>query len=116
MAQRVRIELTDDLLGDGTPADETVTFSLDGVSYEIDLTADNAAKLRDGLATWVASARRVAGRKQAGRPAASAGRRTRSGAGSANDIREWARAQGMEVSNRGRVRDEVRAAYEAAHS
>ncbi len=116
MAQRVRIELTDDLLGDGTSADETVTFSLDGVSYEIDLTADNAAKLRDGLAIWVASARRVAGRKQAGRPAASAGRRTRSGAGSANDIREWARAQGMEVSDRGRVRDEVRAAYEAAHS
>ena len=115
MAQRVRIELTDDLLGDGTPADETVTFSLDGVSYEIDLTADNAAKLRDGLASWVAAGRRVAGRKQTTKLTGGT-RRARSGAGSANDIREWARAQGMEVSDRGRVRDEVRAAYEAAHN
>ena len=115
MAQRVRIELTDDLLNDGTPAQETVTFALDGVTYEIDLTSENAGKLRDSLATWVAAGRRVAGRKQAARPVAN-GRRSRSGQGSANDIREWARAQGMEVSDRGRVRDEVRAAYEAAHS
>ena len=116
MAQRVRIELTDDLLNDGTPADETVTFALDGVTYEIDLTAANAGKLRDGLAPWVASGRRIAGRKQVGRAAGGGGRRSRSGAGSANEIREWARAQGMEVSERGRVRDEVRAAYEAAHN
>lgn len=115
MAQRVRIELTDDLLDDDTPADETVTFALDGVTYEVDLTTENAGKLRDGLAPWIAAGRRVAGRKQAGRTPAT-GRRSRSGAGSANDIREWARSQGMEVSDRGRVRDEVRAAYEAAHN
>lgn len=115
MAQRVRIELTDDLLDDGTTAEETVTFALDGVSYEIDLTSGNAGKLRDELAPWVAVARRVAGqRRPAGRPTAA--RRSRSGSGSANDIRVWARAQGMEVSDRGRVRDEVRAAYEAAHA
>lgn len=115
MAQRVRIELTDDLLNDGTTADETVTFSLDGVTYEIDLTSANAAKLRDELAPWVAAARRLpGGRRPAARTAAP--RRNRSGAGSANEIRVWARAQGMEVSDRGRVRDEVRAAYEAAHA
>ena len=115
MAQRVRIELTDDLLADETPADETVTFALDGVTYEIDLTADNAGKLRDELAPWIASARRPSGqRRQAARPGVS--RRSRGGTGSANDIRVWARAQGMEVSDRGRVRDEVRTAYEAAHA
>lgn len=115
MAQRVRIELTDDVLNDGTTADETVTFALDGVTYEIDLTSANAGKLREDLATWVASARRVAGqRKAAGRPAST--RRARGGAGSANDIRVWARANGYEVSDRGRVRDDVRAAYEAANA
>ena len=114
MAQRVRIELTDDLLNDGTTADETVTFSLDGVSYEVDLSTANAAKLREDFAAWVGVARRVSGqRRQAGRPAAKRG--TRSGASSANEIRAWARENGFEVSDRGRVRDEVRAAYEAAH-
>lgn len=115
MAQRVRIELTDDLLGDDTPAAETVTFGLDGVNYEIDLTTENASRLRDELAPWIAAGRRLAGqRRQAGRSASA--RRSRGGAGSANDIRVWARAQGMEVSDRGRVRDDVRAAYEAAHA
>lgn len=114
MAQRVRIELTDDLLSDGTTADETLTFALDGVTYEVDLTSANAAKLRDGLAPWVAAARRVSGVRRAARGAAP--KRARSGAGSANDIRVWARANGYEVSDRGRVRDEVRAAYEAAHA
>ncbi len=116
MAQRVRIELTDDLLNDGTAADETVTFALDGATYEIDLTSANAAKLRDQLGVWVGVARRVSGGKRAAAPRAASGRRSRSAAGSANDIRVWARAQGMEVSDRGRVRDEVRAAYEAAHA
>lgn len=112
MAQRVRIELTDDL--DQSPADETVTFALDGVTYEIDLTTANAAKLREALAPYVGVGRRTGGRKTSGQ--ASRGRRRRSGGSSANAVREWARAQGMEISERGRVRDEVKAAYEAAHS
>lgn len=115
MAQRVRIELTDDLLNDGTTADETVTFALDGVTYEVDLTSANASKLRDGLAQWVAAGRRVSGvRRPAARGASP--KRARSGAGSANEIRIWARANGYEVSDRGRVRDDVRAAYEAANA
>lgn len=109
MAQRVRIELTDDI--DGSAAEETVQFAVDGVTYEIDLTAQNAGKLRDALAPYIGVARRVGGRKQSGRRSAG-----RSAGSSTTQIREWARAQGMEVSDRGRVRDEVKAAYEAAHN
>lgn len=114
MAQRVRIELTDDLLGDGTPADETVTFALDGVTYELDLSADNAAKLRDQLGPWTGVARRISGRKATG--GAKRGRAASGSGTPANEIRQWARSQGMEVSERGRVSDEVKAAYEAAHN
>ena len=109
--RHTRIELTDDLLNDGTPADETLLFTVDGITYEVDLSADNAAKLRDQMAPWIAAARKVAGRKQVGKP----GKATGSSA-SANEIRAWARSKGMEVSERGRVRDDVKAAYEAAHN
>lgn len=109
MAQKVQVILVDDL--DGGSADETVTFSLDGVSYEIDLSKDNAAALRDSLASWVGHARKVG--RSAARPAR---RSSRSGGGSdANAIREWARANGIAVSERGRISAETRAAYEAAH-
>ena len=62
MAQRVQIVLEDDV--DGGVASETVTFGLDGVTYEIDLNDDNAGKLRDSLAAWVGNARRSAGRRE----------------------------------------------------
>lgn len=115
MAQRVHISLTDDLLGDDTPADETLSFGLDGATYEIDLSSANAAKLRDALAPYVANGRKTSG----GRRVAAGGRRSARTSGastSANEIRAWAREQGMEVSDRGRVRDDVKAAYEAAHN
>ena len=104
MAQRVHIVLEDDI--DGSEAAETVSFSLDGVSYEIDLSQANAGKLRDDLARWVGHARRVGGRKAAGK---------KPKGGAANDIRAWALAQGMQVSARGRVPAEVREAYEKAN-
>ena len=109
MAQRVQILLEDDL--DGGKADETVTFGLDGVTYEVDLSSSNAKKLRDALAPYVGAGRKVPGR--GGRRAA--GGRGRRGATSASDIRVWAREHGYEVSDRGRVPAEVRAAYEAAN-
>lgn len=106
MAQRVHVVLEDDL--DGSTAEETVTFALDGGTYEIDLSSKNAAKLRDALATYVAVARRSSAR--------SSRRSTkRSGGPSAAEIREWARANGYQVSERGRVSSDVRSAYEAAH-
>lgn len=116
MAQKVQVVLVDDL--DGGEAVETVTFGLDGVSYEIDLSDANAAELRDALSAWVGHARRVGGR------ATTARRRSGSrGAGSARaaagsdtaTIREWARANGFQVSDRGRISAEVREAYERAH-
>ena len=110
MAQRVNIVLEDDL--DGSEADETVTFALDGVSYEIDLNAKNAAALRDSLAQYVGHARRATGRRPAGRPAA-AGRGT--GKRDLADVREWARSNGHQVSDRGRISAEVQAAYDKAH-
>ncbi len=111
MAQKVQITLVDDL--DGGEASETIEFSLDGTSYEIDLSAQNAQKLRDSLASYIAEARRSGNRRRGGRTRSSA--RSSGGAGSASDIREWARSNGFTVSDRGRVSAEIRRAYEAAH-
>lgn len=111
MAQKIQVILVDDI--DGGTADETVSFALDGVSYEIDLSTKNAKKLRDAFAPYVAEARKARG----GRRKASAGgssRRRSAGAGSASEIRAWARENGYEVSERGRVSEEIRSAYEAA--
>jgi len=104
MAQQVNIVLVDDI--DGSPAEETVSFALDGKDYEIDLNAKNAAKLRDALAPFVGHARRGARRR--GRSAAGNGP-------SPADIRAWARDNGFNVPDRGRVSSEVREAYLAAH-
>ena len=112
MAQKVQIILEDDL--DGTEASETVSFALDGTSYEIDLTAENAAEMRDAFARYVGHARKVSSsRRGSGRRTSAAGS---GGSGpSTKDIRDWAREQGMEVSERGRMSSEVREAYDAAH-
>lgn len=106
MAQRSYIVLEDDI--DGSKADETVSFAVDGVSYEIDLNSANAAKLRDALALWTGHARRVGGRR-------SAGRKPSSGGPTPTEMREWATSQGLKVSQRGRVSAEIREAYLAAH-
>ena len=111
MAQRVKIILEDDL--DGSTADETVTFGLDGVTYEIDLSESNADKLRDDLASWIGHARRSGGRRATGvKRAAPGSTRTRSDLGA---IREWARAHGHQVSDRGRISAEVQEAYDKAN-
>ena len=68
MAKKVQVLLVDDV-DKSSPADETVSFSLDGVSYEIDLTSDNAAKLRDDLAVWIGHAERTGGRPPRSRTA-----------------------------------------------
>lgn len=107
MAQRVHIVLEDDI--DGGDATETVMFGLDGVNYEIDLSDKNATKLRDSLAKYVGSARRTTPRGRR-----SAGRRGSSGPSTAQ-IRDWARSNGHDVSDRGRISSDIRAAYEAAN-
>ena len=115
MAKKVTVTLVDDFDGEG-PADETVEFSLDGVSYEIDLSAKNAKKLREELKHWIDAGRRVGGRRR-GRPGPPAGR----GRGSIDReqsaaIRDWARRNGHKVSTRGRIPADVIEAFHAATS
>lgn len=110
MAQKVQVLLVDDV--DGSPATETVTFGLDGVSYEVDLNDENATKLRESLAEWIGHARRSGGRRTAGKSSA---RGTRSSGSDAAKIREWAAANGYTVSERGRISAEIREAYDKAN-
>jgi Lsr2 len=105
MAQKVTVELQDDL--DGGPADETVRFGLDSAEYEIDLSSQNAAAFRTKLAPFIDHARK-AGRGQHRRPGRAAGR------GRSGDIRAWAKDQGIAVSARGRIPASVAEQYHAA--
>jgi hypothetical protein len=115
MAQKVNITLVDDI--DGSDATETLTFGLDGASYEIDLNEKNASALRDALATYVGHARKVSTSRR-GRSTTSSGSSRSSGAAGgapASEVREWARSNGFTVPDRGRIPSEVRSAYDAAH-
>lgn len=111
MAQRTILELVDDL--DGGQADETVTFALDGVEFEIDLSAENAARLRDTFAEYVGHARRTGGRKQR---AGAAPSKNGNGKPDTQAVREWARSQGETVAERGRVPQALVIRFQEAHS
>ncbi len=116
MAQRVNVVLVDDL--DGSDAAETVTFGLDGVDYEIDLNETHAGALREALALYVGHGRRTGGRRRRGQVASGTGAVTKAasaGGASAAEIRAWARENGWDVPERGRVSAEVRSAYDAAN-
>ena len=106
MAQKVTVELEDDL--DGGPAGETVRFGVDGSEYEIDLSKRNAAAFRRKLAPFLEHARK-AGRGHRRRPGRAVASRDRSGG-----IRAWAKGQGIAVSERGRIPASVVEHYEAA--
>ena len=108
MVQKKQIVLIDDV--DGSDADETVTFALDGVTYEIDLTTKRAKQLRDGLGKWVEHAR-----KTTSRPVRGGSRSARTDREQLAKIRDWARANGHEVSDRGRIAASIMEAYQAAH-
>ena len=112
MAQKVQVILVDDI--DGGTATETVSFGLDGASYEIDLSAKNAAKLRDTFASYVGSARKVAGGGR--RSSRRSGRRGAGGGNRTAEIRAWAKSKNMKVSERGRLPADVVEKYDAAHS
>jgi hypothetical protein len=106
MAQKVQVLLVDDL--DGGEAAETVSFALDGSSYEIDLSRKNAEEMRDSLAKYVGAARK-AGRTSTTSSSRSSGGGRRGGSSTAMDrdqaaaIRSWAKKQGLKVSDRGRI-------------
>ncbi|KQO81976.1 MULTISPECIES: Lsr2 family protein [unclassified Frigoribacterium] len=116
MAQKTFIQLVDDI--DGTPIADgegrTVTFAIDGASYEIDLTDAHVAELVYALEPFTSGGRRTGRRTSA--PAARAGSpRPKSDPAELQRIREWARENGHDVSDRGRVSGAIREAYDAAH-
>ena len=106
MAQRVTVEMTDDI--DSTEAAETIAFRVDGSAYEIDLSKKNAAKMRRAFGRYIEHARRTPGGRRSAR---SPRDRHRSSA-----VREWAKQQGIEVSERGRIPASVVSRYEGAHA
>jgi hypothetical protein len=112
MAQQTSVTMVDDL--DGGKAAETVTFSLDGASYEIDLSKKNAAALRKAVAEFIENGRRI----KRGTPLAKGTQKRsapRTGPSPAA-VREWATSQGIAVSPRGRISAEVVAQYQAAQA
>ncbi|MDI5975508.1 histone-like nucleoid-structuring protein Lsr2 [Amycolatopsis magusensis] len=112
MAQKVLVEMIDDI--DGEIATQTVPFGLDGVSYEIDLSDDNAANLRDELARFIAAGRRTGGRKVRLATGESASSSSGADRERARQVREWARENGYQVSERGRISAEITEAFEEA--
>jgi Lsr2 len=106
MAKQIQVVITDDI--DGGEAHETIAFGLDGSSLEIDLNKLNAAQFRKTVAPYIEHGRRVPhGRGRTARPARDRGR--------SSDVRDWAKEQGLKVSERGRIPASVVAKYEAAH-
>ena len=104
LARKTTIQLIDDI--DGTEADATVSFALDGVQYEVDLTDTHATELHNTITEWAEKGRRVAGR-----------RTTRTKATTTDEtrlIRAWAKDNGYTISDRGRVPASIQTAYQEA--
>lgn len=121
MAKKVHVEVLDDI--DGSEASETVVFSLDGVSYEIDLSEENAEALRAEFERYLKAGLRVGGRRDRtalGNGAGAGARSSRADRGNSREynqaVREWAVANGHDVAERGRLCGELIAAYETAQS
>lgn len=120
MAQKVQVMLVCDLHEEEVEGVETVAFSVDGGSYEIDVCEEHAEELREAFAPFVGAARRagrapVAPAQRRARGAKAGGSSAGAGRERVQEIREWARANGHTVSERGRLPGAVVAAYEAAH-
>jgi hypothetical protein len=109
VAQKIQTLFIDDI--DGTEAEGTVRFGLDGAEYEIDLSAEHAKALRDALARYVSAARRASG--AARRPARN-GRRAPAAGLNTTEVREWAKAQGIDVKDRGWVPAELVVKFKTA--
>ena len=110
MAKQTTVRFVDDL--DGSEASGTFDFSLEGRQYQVDLSDKNAAKLRDALAQYVGAGRSVGGARRGGRKSASSA--TNLGP-SAREVRDWARSNGFDVPDRGRIPADVRTAFDAAN-
>jgi hypothetical protein len=109
VAQKVQTLFVDDI--DGSAADGMVRFGLDGTDYEIDLNSEHAQALRDALAGYISAGRRAGG---SARRQARTGRKAPANGVNTPEIREWAKAQGIEVKDRGRVPAELVVKFKAA--
>jgi len=111
VAQKVETVFTDDL--DGSNADTTIRFALDGVEYEIDLNAAHASELRTAAKQYIEGARKISA--SARRPARGSARRApASGGPNSSEVRDWAKDQGYEVKERGRIPAELVIKFQAA--
>jgi hypothetical protein len=120
MARKTVVELFDDI--DGTPAEETVVFSLDGTEYQIDLSGSHIAELRAAFAPYLGQARKAGTAKPgpAGTvkaavadPADRATARTATDRERSVEIRAWAKQHGIVINDRGRIPAQVAEAYES---
>jgi hypothetical protein len=109
VAQKVQTLFIDDI--DGSAAQSTVRFALDGTDYEVDLNAEHAQQLRDALAAYTRAGRKVSGGIR--RPARG-GRRGPASGLNTTEVREWAKAQGIDVKDRGRVPAELVVKFKTA--
>src|SRR5690348_18364252 len=109
VAQKIQTVFVDDL--DGSEAEGTVRFGLDGTEYEIDLNAKHAGELRNAMARYAAAGRRVGAST---RRSARSGRKAQPNALNTTEVREWAKAQGIDVKDRGRVPAELVVKFKAA--
>ncbi len=110
MAQKVETVFIDDL--DGSEAESTVRFGLDGSDYEIDLNAAHASELRNALEKYIGAGRKLNGTaRRAGRSSA---RKSPNSGPNPSEVREWAKSQGIEVKDRGRVPAELVVKFKAA--
>jgi len=120
MGQRIEVVLTCDLHDGDVPAEETVTFAVEGTTYAFELCDEHLQEFRGALARYVGAARRAdqprRSRRRATEPATGSARRGPGRRTSAElaEIRSWARGQGFKVSDRGRISTDVREAYDAA--
>ena len=116
MAQKVITEFIDDI--DGSPAERTFTFAVDGINYEIDLSTDNIAEFASAIGGFIESARKVKGSKnsdarRARSTGVEGGRQSRE---HTQAVREWARQHGHNISTRGRIPASIQQAFDQAHT
>jgi nucleoid-associated protein Lsr2 len=120
MAQKTIVTLVDDLTGEEAENISTVEFAIDGVTYELDLTDENSTKLHDTLSQYAKAGRKIGGRRRSSPRPGRAIKNTGSTAGynreTLKSIREWAKKNGHNVSDRGRLPGEVLQAWQAAQA
>jgi hypothetical protein len=113
MAQKVTREFIDDI--DGSPAERTFTFAVDGTHYEIDLSSENIKEFREAIAGFVDKARKVTVGSHGRRARKTSTRDSGRSREQVQAVREWARQQGHSISNRGRLPASIQQAFDQAH-